>query len=200
MGFGIPPIALALLAAAPVAAADLPDTSERFREAMSACTLPGPGLDRRLARLAETGWTAARPDAEDAFAFRDAALLAEPPETWPGARDAGPVALPETIYRHGTARLIVSEDPASGDPACRLATLNSIDSDLLFADLAAVGAVSGTGPVRSAAMATSVFDLGEGHWRTEVTLISADTGAANALLDAPLRITLSAVFVTRQTP
>jgi hypothetical protein len=205
VGCGVPPLRvpkgrlallLILTAAAPAAAADLPDTSERFREAMSACTLPGPGLGPRLDRLAETGWTASVPDAADALAFRDADLLAQPPATWDTARDDGPVALPDTVFRNGEARLIVWEN-SSGAPACRLATLNSTDSDLLLSDLAAVGAVTEDGPLRRAAMATSVYDTATGAWRTEVRLSSADTDAANARLDDPLRATLAVSFVTR---
>ncbi len=180
----------AALLLATSAAADTPDTSERFREAMSACTLPGPGLELRLARLADTGWTATTPDAEDAAAFRDAALL----ETWP-TRDAGPVALPETIYRHGTARLVLGED-AAGNPTCRLATLNSADSDRLFENLARAGAVTETGPVRQAAMVTTVLDYGTETWRTEVSLTSADPDAANPTLAEPLRTTLAVSFTT----
>ncbi len=189
MGSGIPLTALTALFAA---AADLPDTSERFREAMSACTLPGPELRRD--RLARTGWTAAPPDAEDAQAFRDAALL----EIWPN-REAGPVALPETIYRHGTARLILGED-AAGNPTCRLAAQTSEESDRLFAALARADAVTEAGPIRRAAMVTTVLDFGTDTWRTEVTLTSANTDAANAALAEPLRTTLAVFFVTRPVP
>jgi hypothetical protein len=204
VGCGVPPIPagtclLILAAAAPAAAADLPDTAERFREAMSACTLPGPGIGPRLERLADTGWSASVPDAADALAFRDADLLAQPPATWDTARDDDPVALPDTVYSNGEARLIVREN-ANGDPACRLATLNSTDSDILFADLSKVGAVTEDGPVRRAAMATSVYDTATGAWRTEVRLTSADTNAANARLDDPLRATLAVSFVTRPIP
>jgi hypothetical protein len=185
-----------LVAAAPAAATDHRDTSERFREAMSACTLPGPGIGPRLDRLANTGWTASAPDAADALAFRDADLIAQPPATWDTARDDGPVALPDTVYSNGEARLIVWEN-TGGDPACRLATVNSTDSDVLFADLSKVGAVTEDGPVRRAAMATSVYDTATGAWRTEVRLTSADADAANARVGEPLRATLAVSFVTR---
>lgn len=193
------------LAASAAAAADLPDTSERFREAMSICTLPGPGLEARLARLAATGWTPERPTAEDATILRDAALLdttpTDDPAAWAALRTGGdPIRLPDTVHRHGPARLLVTEDPASGAPSCRLATLNSADSDQLFEDLAAAGAVTATGPVRHAAMVTTSLDASGTPWRTEVRFSSADTSAANALFETPLAATLSAYFVTRPVP
>ncbi|MBT8408042.1 MAG: hypothetical protein KJN93_00270, partial [Alphaproteobacteria bacterium] len=51
----------ASLLVAPAVAAQSTDTSERFREAMSACVLPGPGLELREERLAQVGWQPVAP-------------------------------------------------------------------------------------------------------------------------------------------
>ena len=195
--------ALVVLAALPAPAADEPDTSERFREAMSICTLPGPDLAPRLARLAETGWDAVEPGDADAEAFRDAAFIRQAPpdaspETWRRERAATPAVIPETVFQNGSARLGLYLDVLAGGPGCVLAMTNSVDSDLLLEDLAKAGAVTETGPVRTAAMATTVFDSPTGSWRTEIDVASAKTEDAAALLATPLSTTFAATFRSRK--
>ncbi|MEM9031256.1 MAG: hypothetical protein AAGB18_01305 [Pseudomonadota bacterium] len=191
------------VAALPAFSAEEPDTSERFREGMSICTLPGPSIDARRARLAEAGWVSAPLDAGDRVAFQDAALLlkaAEAPsvEAWAAARGEAAPVLDGTVYQNGPARLLITRDATTGQPACRLATLNSADTDRLLVDLEKAGALTATGPIRTGSMATTVFDSQDGTWRTEIDLASADATEAASLLSTPLSVTFAATFKSRE--
>ena len=196
-------VACLALAAQTAPAADEPGSSERFREAMSICTMPGPDLAPRLERLSETGWERIEPQDADAEAFRDAAFIRRPPdrtapETWPEERAETPAVIPDMVFRNGSARLGVYVDAPEGGLGCVLAMLTSADSDLLFDDLAEAGAVTKIGPVRTAAMATTVFDSPTGDWRTEIDLAAAETQAAEKILGDPLAATFSAMFQSQE--
>lgn len=160
-----------LLGAVPGAAVE-PDTSERFREAMSVCTLPGADPAPRLARLSETGWQATAPSPEDLSALAVAAgLLGEAPPD------------PETLHRQSSVRLVL--EARDGVQTCFLVTPHSADSDLLLSDLEEAGGITELDGVRTGAMASISRDGAAGDWRTEVSLAASSS-------------TLAATFLTRE--
>lgn len=200
-------VAAAIVIAAPAAAADAPDTSERLREALSACTLPGPGIEARIDRLTGWGW---RPgdDPEALLAARiDGAAIAGAPidadaAAWAESRARAASAVGTTgdlqdWYARDAAWLNVASQAGTGYPTCLLLTRNSRESDLLFDTLDRAGGLANWDFGRRGEMLTTQTAPDGVRWQTDIVLTSADAGQIDPILETPLATTLAVTFVTR---
>ena len=156
-------ITASLVAAAPVMA----DSSERFREAMSVCTLPGPGIEARVERLSDLNWRVQAQESSTA-----------------------------ELYSNSGAAISLALE-ADGSLTCQLATDNSAESDGLFDMLAPMGGVAETDTTRTATFATTQDGADGAVWTTNTTVVSGPPEDLDQILDAPLTATLTATFVTR---
>jgi len=197
---------LAAVAATPAIAAETPDTSERLREAMAACVLPGPGIEARISRLESVGWAPRARSPGIIAAFGDALAISNPPQesdtaSWAAlrswARDLAADAPPDNLYGSGRALLQIELQPQTDWPTCLLMTTNSRESDLILQVLAKSGGVVDLGHTRRGEMFSTQFDATGADWRTDVTLHSAAPEQINQLLSKPLLTTLTATFVTQ---
>jgi hypothetical protein len=194
----------ALIALVIEARADGP--SEQFREAMTACTLPGPGISPRIDQLTTLGWRPAIDHSAVASLHADALLLFNPPTSGDPAewtdrrawalnlvRSAAPH---EGFFAKGTSVIQVQPQRETGHPTCLLFAARSRDSDFVLHELdRAGGLVSGT-YIERGTMFTIRIDTGDRRWRTEIALVAA-TDALSPLLGTPPATTLAITLVTR---